>query len=103
MPEWYSVLSCCIRPLFSVGMMQIHIGIMLQKIMLSKQAPRVLPPPTFQYLVFRGTQQVLQLSEQLAVRRPGPDDVSKANKYSSHTRTGTRGTHTFRVVRSDLF
>ena len=78
MPEWYSVLSCCIRPLFSVAMMQNDIGIMLQKNMLSKQALRVLPPPTFQeYLVFRGTQPVLQLSQQLAVHRPGPDDVSE--------------------------
>ena len=50
--------------------MQDDIRIMLQKIMLSKQAPRVLPPPTFEdYLVFRGTQPVLQLSEQLAVHR----------------------------------
>ena len=40
MPEWYFVLSCCIRPLFSVVMMQNDIGIMLQKIMLSKQALR---------------------------------------------------------------
>ena len=29
-------------------------------------------------LVFRGTQPVLQLSEQLAVHRPGPDDVSES-------------------------
>ena len=79
MPEWLSVLSCCIRPLFSVAMMQNDTRIMLQKIMLSKQALRVLPPPTFQeYLVFRGTQPVLQLSEQLAVHRPGPDDVSES-------------------------
>ena len=57
-------------------MMQHNIRIMLQTIMLSKQALRVLPPPTFQeYLVFRGTQSVLQLSEHLAVHRPGPDDV----------------------------
>ena len=50
--------------------MQNDIGIMLQKILLSKQALRVLPPPTFQeYIVFRGTQPVLQLSEQLAVHR----------------------------------
>ena len=76
MPEWLSVLALCIRPLFSVAMMQ-NIGIMLQKIMSSEQALRVLPPPTFQeYLVFRGTQPVLQLSEQLAVHRLGPDDVS---------------------------
>ena len=52
---------------------------MLQKIMLSKLALRVLPPPTLQeYLVFRGPQTVLQLSEQLAVQRPGPDDVSES-------------------------
>ena len=63
---------------FSVAMMQNDIGIMLQKIMLSKQALRVLPPPTFQeYLLFRGTQPVLQFREQLAVHRPGPDDVSE--------------------------
>ena len=29
-------------------------------------------------LVFRGTHPVLQLSEQLAVHRPGPDDVSES-------------------------
>ena len=59
--------------------MQDDIRIMLQKIMLSKQAPRVLPPPAYQeYLVFRGTQTVLQLSEHLAVHRPGPDDVSES-------------------------
>ena len=29
-------------------------------------------------LVFRGTQPVLELSEQLAVHRPGPDDVSES-------------------------
>ena len=63
---------------FSVETMQNDISIMLQKILLSIQALRVLPPPTFQeYLVFRGTQPVLQLSEQLAVHRPGPDDVSE--------------------------
>ena len=72
---------------FSVAMMQNDIGIMLQKITLSKQALRVPPPPTFQeYLVFRGTQPVLQFSEQLAVHRPGPDDFRKANKYSPHIR-----------------
>ena len=60
-------------------MMQNDIRIMLQKILLSKQALRVLCPPTFQeYLVFRETQPVLQLSEQLAVHRPGPDDVSES-------------------------
>ena len=54
-------------------MMKNDIRIMLQKIMLSTQALRVLPPPTFQeYLVFRETQPVLQLSEQLAVHRLGP-------------------------------
>ena len=56
-----------------------YIWIMLQKILLSKQALRVLPPPTFQeYLLFRGTQPVIQLSEQLAAHRPGPDDVSES-------------------------
>ena len=60
-------------------MMQNDIRIMLQKIMLSTQALRVLPPPAYQeYLVFRGTQTVLQLSEHLAVHRPGPDDVSES-------------------------
>ena len=60
-------------------MMQNNIWIVLQKILLSKQALRVLPPPTLQeYLVFRGTQPVLQLSDQLAVHRPGPDDVSES-------------------------
>ena len=68
-------------------MMQNDIWIMLQKILLSTQALRVLPPPTYQeYLVFHGTQPVLQLSEQLAVHRPGPDDFRKANKYSPHIR-----------------
>ena len=65
--------------IFSIETMQNDIWIMLQKILLSTQALRVLPPPTFQeYLVFRGTQPVLQLSEQLAVHRPGPDDVSES-------------------------
>ena len=59
--------------------MQNDIRITLQKILLSKQALRVLSPPTFQeYLVLRGTQPVLQLSDQLAVHRPGPDDVSES-------------------------
>ena len=31
-------------------------------------------------LVFRGTQPVLQLSEQLEVHRPGPDDVSESQQ-----------------------
>ena len=57
-------------------MMQNGIRIMLQKILLSTQTLRVLPPPTYQeYLVLRGTHPVLQLSEHLAVHRPGPDDV----------------------------
>ena len=52
---------------------------MPQKIPLIKQALRVLPPPTSQeYLVFSGTKPVLQLSEQLAVDRTGPDDVSES-------------------------
>ena len=38
MPEWLSVLSWCIRPLFCVAMMQNDIRIMLQKIMFSTQA-----------------------------------------------------------------
>ena len=60
-------------------MMQNDIRIMLQKVLLSKQALRVLPPPIFQeYLVLRGTQPALQLSDQLAVHRPGPDDVSES-------------------------
>ena len=60
-------------------MMQNDIRTMLQKILFSRQALRVLPSPTFQeYLVFHGTQPVLQLSEQLAVHRPGPDDVSES-------------------------
>jgi len=46
MPEGLSVLSWCTRPLLSVAMMQNDIRIMLQKITLSKQALRVLPPPT---------------------------------------------------------
>ena len=48
MPEWLSVLSWCIWPLFSVAMMQNDIRIMLQKILLSTQTLRVLPPPTLQ-------------------------------------------------------
>ena len=60
-------------------MTQSDIRIMLQKILLSTQVLRVLPPPTFQeYLVFSGTKPVLQLSEQLAVDRTGPDDVSES-------------------------
>ena len=63
--------------------MQNDIRIMRQKILLSKQALRVLPPPTFlEHLVFHGTQPVSQLSEQLliAVHRPGPDDVSESQE-----------------------
>ena len=70
-------------------MMQNDIRIMPQKILLSKQALRVLPPPTFQeYLVFRGTQPVLQLSEQLPVNRPGPDDVSESQQNIVHILDG---------------
>ena len=47
MPEWLSILSWCIRPLFSVAMIQSDIRIVLQKILLSTPALRVLPPPTF--------------------------------------------------------
>ena len=60
-------------------MMQNDLRIMLQKILLSRQALRVLPPPTFQeYLVLRGTEPVLHLSEKVAIHRPGPDDVSES-------------------------
>ena len=62
-------------------MMKNDIRIIFLKIMLSTQALRVLRPPTFQeYLVFRGTQPVLELSEQLAVHRPGPNDVSESQQ-----------------------
>ena len=47
-PEWLSVLSWCIRPLFSVMMMQNDIRITLRKILLSILALRMLPSPTFQ-------------------------------------------------------
>ena len=71
--------------IFSVETMQNDIWIMVQKILASTQALRVLPPQLSEsiLLVFRGTQPVLQLSEQLAVRRPGPDDVSVSQKVSS--------------------
>ena len=51
MPERLSVLCWCIQPLFSVAMMQNDIWIMLQKILLSTRALRVLPPPTFREFI----------------------------------------------------
>ena len=60
--------------------MQNDIWIMLQNIMLSILAIRVLHPRLSKsiLLVFHGTQPVLSTSEQLAVHRPGPDDVSES-------------------------
>ena len=57
--------------------MQNDIWIMLQNIMLSIVALRVLPPRLSKsiLLVFQGTQPVFSTSEQLAAHRPGPDDV----------------------------
>ena len=91
--------------IFSVETMQNDIWIMVQKILASTQALRVLPPQLSEsiLLVFRGTQPVLQLSEQLAVRRPGPYDVSVSQKVSSTYSTGARGTQFFRIVKSVLF
>jgi len=88
-------LTFLVHPtLFSVAATQSDIWIMLQKILLSVQALRVLPSPRILLvfhatppllkrlsksilLVFNGTQPLLQLSEQPAVHRPGPDDVSE--------------------------
>ena len=65
--------------LFSVETMQNDIWITLQKIILSTQHAVCYPPdfPSI-LIVFRATQPVHQLSEQRAVHRPGPDDVSES-------------------------
>ena len=54
-------------------------------------------------LVFRGTQPVHELSEELEVHRPGPDDASECPKILFTYSTGYRCTHIFRGVRSALY
>ena len=65
--------------LFSVETMQNDIWVMLQKNLLSIQALCATIPdfPRVQDMCSTELKPVLQLSEQLAVHRPGPDDVSE--------------------------
>ena len=90
-PEWLSVLSSCIRPLFSVAMMQNDIGINLQKVRLSTLARRVLPSPTFQeYITCVPRNSASTLNGSTASSTPSwpllrSMTFRKASKYGPHT------------------